>query len=299
MKHSLIVWLAAASIVAAACGGGDKAAEPTKRPAPTPEATLPKAEATVAVAEPTEGASTRASDGAGTVSSVFSSLFQGGTSGGSTLRGAGGGDESLKAYLPSEDDFPSDYTPFGSFTYSTPAGSSDLGAMDMAMTMAMKGDPSTFGSVDDPSQLDFSSLEMMIAAVIRPEDLQSLGDAFADMTGMSPESIEDEINSAIGDIEGFEVTRFEVLDASGLGDGGFGMEMTIDMSGLAEMLGALGAGEDAPGLEAMTMRMYVFARGDYMGAVMRIGFSDGLGDGAADLDLAKTIDEKLKVAPGA
>ena len=94
-------------------------------------------------------------------------------------------------------------------------------------------------------------------------------------------------------MQGFEVTRFEVLDASGLGDGGFGMEMTIDMSGFVEALGGVGGGAGAPEFGVMTMRMYMFGSGDYMGAVMRMGFADTLDGAGEDLEIAEVIEGKL------
>ncbi len=301
MKSLLLAFAFAGGCLLTACGGGDKkAAGPTERPAATAESDQPKATATARATatavepEPTEHASGKTSDGVGTVSSVFSSLFQTGTGGGAGMRGLGDGDESLKAYLPADSDFPDGYMSVGAMTFSSPAG--DLGAIDMAMTMAMKGDPDMFTG-GDPSGIDLSSIEMIMAAVMKPEDLQALGDALSQMEGLTTEDIQEEMDTVLGDMEGFEVQRFEVLDASGLGEGGFGMEMTVDLSGLDELIGAFGGGEDAPEIGSMTMRMYVFGRGDYMAAVMRFGFSDSLTSDGADLDLAGIMDAKLASAP--
>jgi hypothetical protein len=290
MKRILICSLAIAMLLAVACGGGDKkSAEPTEKPA----ATAARSEKTaVPTAEATKEASSRSGEGIG---ALFTSVFSTGLSGGGPGAALGGGDESLKAFLPAESDFPSEFTPFGTFTFSAPASSSELGAVDMAMTMAMKGDPSAFGSAD-PSNIDLSSIEMLMAMVMRPEDLQAIGEAFDDIKDLDPEDIQDEIDSGLSGIEGFEVKSFEVLDTDGLGDGGFAIEMTIDMSGFASIFGALG-GEDAPDISVMTMRMYMFGRGDHIGAVMHMGFSEDLGGSAADdLGLAEVIDGKLEGA---
>jgi hypothetical protein len=290
------------TLLAVACGGGDKKSEPTSKPADRPTATAeadpteaaePTAKASAtAKAEPTEEASNEGGGGDG-VSALFSTVFSNGFSGGGSAAGLSGGDESLKAYLPEDSDFPSGFTPFGSFTFSAPADSSELGAVDMAMTMAMKGDPAALAGATDPSEIDFSSIEMLVAMVMRPEDLQSLGDIFGEIEDFDPETLQEEIDSGFQGMEGFEVTNFDVLDASGLGDGGFGMEMTIDMSGFSSLFGALGGGDDAPTLEAMTMRMYVFGKGDHIGAVMRMGFTDSLDDDGSDVELAEIIDGKL------
>jgi hypothetical protein len=289
LNRSLSIAVLLVTLVAVACGSGDKrAAEPTKQPAAPSEASEPRATATTKAEEPTKEA---AGEGSGdALSSLFGSVFQGGLSGSGSASGLGTGDESLKAFLPSEADFPDGYFNLGSFTFSAP-GDTALGATDMAMTMAMKGDPSALAGAG-AGDVDFSQIEMLMAMVMRPDDLRALGGAFDDIKNMDPEDIEDEINSSIGEMEGFELQRFAVLDAAGLGEGGFGLEMTIDMTALSGIFGQLG-GPDAPKLEAMSMRMYLFGRGDYVGAVMRIGFADSLGGGGEDLDMAHVIDGKL------
>jgi hypothetical protein len=290
VRSLLVLFALAGGVLLAACGGDKQTAEPTERP---------RATATAVEPEPTERAAREVGDGVGrgTVGSVFSTLFKAGTGGpGTSTLGLGQGDESLKAYLPDASDFPDGYTPLGSSTFSAPADASDLGAIDMAVTLAVKGDPGTFTS-GDPSDVDLSSIEMVIAAVIKPEDLQALGDAMGSLEGLSAEDIQDQMDAAFGELEGFKLQRLEMLDASGLGDGGFGMELTIDVSGLTSLAGAFGAGEDVPQFSSMTMRIYVFGRGDYAGAVMRFAFSDSLPGDSLDIDLARIVDEKLSTAP--
>lgn len=286
VKHLLIGALALVAVLAVACGGGDKKpnADPTERPH-----TTRTAEPTGVSSEPTEDASSDRGGGIGTLfNTAFSSGLSGGFGGGS-VPGLGTGDESLKQFLPADSDLPEGFTPFGAFTFSTPPGSSEFGAMDMAMAMAVKGDPTTLRG----GSPDLSTMQMLMAMVVRPEDLQELGEAFEGIEDLDPQEIQDEINSSMTAMQGFEVTRFEVLDASGLGDGGFGMEMTVDMSGFTDILGSLGASEGAPDLGAMTMRMYMFGEGDHMGAVMRMGFADSLGGAAEDFEIAGIIAEKL------
>lgn len=291
MKHLLIGALGLVAVIAIACGGGDKkpTAEPTERPAPRSEATLPRASSTIEIGSPTEEISSgRSGEGIG---SLFNSVFSSGLSGGlgGAVPGLGAGDESLKLFLPPDADLPDGFTPTGSFTFSAPAGTSEFGAMDMAMTMAVKGDPTTLGGASP----DLSSIEMLMAMVIRPEDLQELGVAFESVEDLDPEDIQEEINGSLAGMQGIEVTRFEVLDASGLGDGGFGMEMTIDMTGFTEIFGALG-GQGAPELGAMTMRMYMFGSGDHMGAVMRMAFAETVDGAAEDFGIAEIMAGKLR-----
>jgi hypothetical protein len=297
------------AVLAVACGSGDKKSESTgdDKPTATAEASndsdekSPKPRATADTEDdPTEEASgdPDVGDGIGggdAIGSLFGSVFQNGLSGsGSASGSAGTGDESLKALLPEESDFPEGYFNLGAFSFSAPAGSSEFGAMDMAMTMAMKGDPSTFAGAD-PSSIDFSQIEMLMAMVLKPEDFQALGEAFDDIKNLDEDEIQDEIDSSLGGMEGFEVKRFDVLDVEGLGEGAFGIEMSMDMSGLGTLFGGLGGG-DAPALTAMTMRMYIFGRGDYAGAVMRIAFADTLDGGSEDIDIAEIIDANLEAA---
>jgi hypothetical protein len=69
----------------------------------------------------------------------------------------------------------------------------------------------------------------------------------------------------------------------------------MDMSGLIGGFG--GASGEAPPFDSMTMRMYIFAHGDYVGATMRLGYSDTLPAADDDLALARVIDAKLASAP--
>ncbi len=45
------------------------------------------------------------------------------------------------------------------------------------------------------------------------------------------------------------------------------------------------------------MRMYLFARGNYAGGILRMAFTDKLSDDVDEVGLAKIIDGKLKSAP--
>jgi hypothetical protein len=165
--------------------------------------------------------------------------------------------------------------------------------MDVAAKMAFSGDISS----GDPT-----GAGILMVLVIKPEDLEALGESFDAFSNLDEEALRDALGASAGGGLGVELKSVKVLDAGGLGDGGAGMEMTIELGGAIGGLSRLGVGEDAEGadigqLRVMTMRVYVFARGDYAGAVMRIAFSDELPDDVDDLALAKIVDEKLKAAP--
>jgi hypothetical protein len=267
-------------------GGGDKS--------PSGAATREAPEATATPADDSADAPDDASSegDTGALDTVFESLLGGGLSGASGSSGSlEPGDPALKALLPTAGEFPSGFTPFGEFTFSTPDGVSDAGKIDMAMSMAVSGDI-------DAANPDFSSLGMIMAMVMKPEDLQNLGDAFAEIDDLDPDQIEQEILAGMrqgaGAFGGVEMTDVQVFKLDDLGEGGFGMQMTMDLGGLIDAFG--GAGGEAPPFDSMTMRMYIFALGDYVGATMRIAYSDTLPPSDDELDLAHTIDAKLAAA---
>jgi hypothetical protein len=253
------------------------ASTPTSRPSPT-EANA---------ADPTEtGATSGALDGL--FASVFGGALGGGTDDGG-VAGLGGGDAALKELLPSESDLPDGFEAFGEFTFAAPDGVSETGAMDVAALMAMKGDPAS----DDPA-----GFEVLMAMVLRPEDLQDLGEAFDAVRSLDREEMERQFQAgAGGGLGAFEFKRFDVLELDGIGEGGVGFELALDMGGLFSALsgGLAPADTDAPA--TMAMRVYMFGRGDYAGAVLRLGFTDALGSGDGDLALARIIDQNLSAAP--
>lgn len=293
MKLALIASISTLTVLAVACGGGPKSAPaPANTPAPTEVAptaaptklaTAPTAAAPAPVATAARTPST--TSGEKSFSALFSSAFGGAFRSGGGNAGAGGlgqGDTSLLQYLPDTSDLPPGYTPGGQFTFRSPDGISAAGGMDIAAELAMRGD------VTSP----VSSMDILMAMVIKADDLQALGEVMKDL---SQQDIEDAL-SAGGGAAGYKIKRVKVLDAAGLGDGGAGFEMTVDISQLGALIGGL-AGSDAPRLDSMTMRMYFFGRGNYAGAVLRVAFSDTLPDDVDEVALANIIDGKLKSAP--
>ena len=126
----------------------------------------------------------------------------------------------MKALLPSAGEFPAGFIPFGEFGFSTPDGVSQGGKIDMAMSMAIAGDI-------DVANPDLSSVGMLMAMVMKPEDLQDLGDAFGAIDDLDPDQMEDEIlagmrQGAAGALNGVELTDVQVFKLDDLGDGGFG-----------------------------------------------------------------------------
>jgi hypothetical protein len=291
MLRAIPALLALLLLGSACIGGGDKApSAPATRAAPEATATV----AGGAANDPDEGDDASASSDTGAIDTVFESLLGGGLSGAS---GSGGslepGDPALKALLPSADEFPAGFVPFGEFTFSTPDGVSEAGKIDLAMSMAIAGDI-------DVANPDLSSVGMLMAMVMKPEDLQDLGDAFGAIDDLDPDQMEQEIlagmrQGAGGALNGVELTDVQVFKLDDLGDGGFGMQMTMDMSGRIGGFG--GASGEAPPFDSMTMRMYIFAHGDYVGATMRLGYSDTLPPADDELALARVIDGKLASAP--
>ncbi len=117
---------------------------------------------------------------------------------------------------------------------------------------------------------------------------------------MTTQDLRDAITQGTGELgSAIKINDVQILDASGLGDGGFGMSMTIDMSALMNALtGAFGgSGGDSSTAVAkvstMTMRMYFFAKGDYMAGVMRMGFVNSLPSNVNEKALAKVMASRL------
>lgn len=308
MKRALFSLVIVMASAAAACGGGDKKS-PTAEPAASTE--KPAASATAKVASKTPGSSKTATAGKSatpgtssksekTISGLFGSLFSSALSGAPDASGAGGlgeGDPSLAKYLPANSDLPDGYTPQGQFNFRAPDGISDSGGIDVSAEIASTGDPS--------DKTDFSKAGMLMAMVLKPDDLQSLGEAFDSIKSLNEQDLKDTLAEGAGggDSSLVLIKNVKVLEAPGLGDGNVGFQMTIDLSAIASIFSGL-AGDatpapDAPDLSklAITMRIYLFARGDYAGGILRMAFSDSLANDVDEVALAKIIDNKLKGAP--
>ena len=286
MKRMLFGAMVAVALLAAACGGGDK--KQSQSVAPT-QSVATEAAAPTSVASSTPAArvtKTPASNDKKAASGVFSSLFGSALSGGGGTSGLGEGDPALKNYLPGASDLPAGYTSSGEFTFRTPDGISSSGGIDIAASMAFSGDITS----RDPSKLG-----ILMTMAMKPDDLQALGDAFSQFKNLSQQDLADALGQGAG--QGLNIKDMRVLDADGLGDGAAGFQITMDLGALSGAFGGATGGAGAAVPSSMTMRMYMFARGNYAGAVIRMSFADGLSNDVDELALAHIIDNKLKSAP--
>jgi hypothetical protein len=283
MPRFIVIALLSASLAVAACGG-DK--EPNREPpagrSPAATAAVP---ASTAAPESTEASSRDGVGASGSAEGVLSFLFDnalsGAGSGGFPGAAAGEGDDSLKAYLLSSADLPDGYTSFGEFAFRVEDGISEYGAVDMAASMAMTGDPEAFASGED--------FGVLMSLAMRFEDLQDLESAFGELGGLTEDDLRDALAQG-GEGFGGMFSDIRLLDVSGLGESAMGMGITLDLAALGEAFGGEMPG-DAP--SAMTMRMYFFGQGQYAGGLLRIGAGADLPEDVDELALARVIQSRL------
>ena len=300
MKQRLFAVAVVIVVFAAACGGGDRKA-PTAEPATATEKPAATATAKTAAKTPTSSKSATpvaTSKSEGAVSGIFGAIFSRALNGPQepAATGAGEGDPNLKQYLPAEADLPAGYTPSGQYTFRAPDGISETGGIDIAAEIASTGD----ATAPNP---DFSKVGVLMAMVLKPDDLQSLGGAVGAIKSLSEQDLKDALLQGAGADGLFVIKDVRILDASGLGDGSVGFQVTIDLGAFSSIITGL-AGDVTPEPGApdlsnlrLTMRMYLFARGSYAGGVLRLAFSDSLADDVNEIGLASIIDSKLKGAP--
>jgi hypothetical protein len=153
----------------------------------------------------------------------------------------------LEAALLTAGDLPEGFLDMGTFGYALP---SELGEIQMAGSMFVGGDLMSG---------DFSAMVLSAAMDMPPEALEDL-----DQFEITEDDLS-EIEGLAGDA-GALFSNLEILDASGLGDAGFGMHMTMDVGSL---LGDLAASEpDNPFADGISMDMYGFVQGDHLLMVM-------------------------------
>lgn len=292
MTRSWFSLVAVVTIFAAACGSGDKKAPPPT--AATPELA---ASQTPAPGKTPVASKTTTTKSEKTISGLFGLLFNGVLNGaaGNEPGGLGEGDPSLSQYLPPDSALPDGYAPGGQYTFRAPDGISDTGGIDIAAEIATAGDTTA-------ANPDFSTLGVLLALVMKPDDLQSLGAAFNSIKAFTQQELDDALSAGTGTEGLFKVQNAKVFQTDGLGDGNVGMQMTIDLGAFGSLFGGLAgdatpdaAGPDLSKLK-LTMRLYLFARGDYAGGLLRMGFTDSLAGDIDEVGLAKLIDEKLKTA---
>lgn len=265
MLRKLALILLPLALLAAACDGDDSKTDDGGQSNPT-----------ATVAEPTIPADEADSGGDGdspgaTLLGSLNPFELLGSLGDQLPSASEGVDPSLKGPLLQAGDVPSDYAPLGEFAYSVP---SELGELQMAA--------STFSSGDMASD-ELGRTVMSAVVALPPEALDEIGDP-SELANMSEEDL-----AELEELEQMGLGGVELLDASDLGDGGVGMHVEFDFSGL---FGAFGAPEgDEPMPAGIAMDMYMFLRGEHMLMVMVI-WPAGESSGVDALDLAETMDAR-------
>ena len=183
-------------------------------------------------------------------------------------------DPSLGAALLTADDLPAGFQPMGEFSFSMP---SDFGAMEMVASMFTSG---------DLAGNDFNAMVMSAVMALPPEALAELGD-LGNLSGLGEADLA-EIQAASGQA-GMEFADLRVLDASDLGDGGFGMRMELDFGAFFAAFGPPEGDETLPA--GIAMDMYAFLHGDHVLMTMVMWPTDRP-PGVDAHDLAGTMDQR-------
>jgi hypothetical protein len=139
---------------------------------------------------------------------------------------------------------------------------------------------------------------LLLSMVMRFSDLQDLESAFSDIDA---DAVRAQLESAGGSEWAGLFDDVHTLDTGDLGDHAMGVGMTMDLASLfGSVAEALGGATGTPvaipsGVPTgFSIDMYIFARGSYAGALMRVFTS-----GARPLDelaLARVVDGRLSAA---
>ena len=187
-------------------------------------------------------------------------------------------DPSLEAALLAAGDLPADFVPLGQFTLTIPG---DIGPMEIAASQFVIGD----------LEGDFDAMVMSAVMALPPEALAELGD-LSDLEAAAQAGFSQEI----AEFEQLGLGDFRLLDASGLGDGGLGMHMELDLGALlGELATALGAPEEEIPAAGFVIEMYMFLRGERMLMVV-VMETLGRSAGVDARELAETMDAKAAAA---
>ena len=189
-------------------------------------------------------------------------------------------DPSLKAALLDADDLPAGFVSLGQSTLTIPG---DIGPMEMAASQFVIGD----------LEGDFGGMVMSAVMSLPPEALAELGD-LSDLEA----AMQAEFSQGIAEAEqlGLSLGDFQLLDASGLGDGGLGMHMELDFGALLDELAtAFDAPEEEIPAAGFVIEMYMFFRGEQMLMVV-VMESLGQSTGVDARELAETMDAKAAAA---
>jgi hypothetical protein len=289
MLRKLALFLLPLAIFAAACGS-DEDTSPDGGDTPQPTATAAATEAATETASPpaseptaivinTPNLSGGYNDGGGSSSAgLFGALnpleLLNGIDAGTATDGVS---PELAAMLLNEGDLPSGFVPMGDFSMSIPT--SQYGTMDMSMNMFASGDIMTTG--------ELGSMVISAAILVPPEARDEMGiGSLDDLQDLSDEDLDDILNGA--SMFGVSFNDLHVLDGSGLGDGGAGIHMEMDFSGMADAFGG-GMTEGMPA--GLAFDMYMFFEGDYMQMVMVMS-PTGVSSGVDARHLADVLDAR-------
>jgi hypothetical protein len=250
MLRKLALLLIPLAFVAAACGGNnnDKSsatstaeATATAAYAPSEPTRIPTTPTPIVIATPNFGGATSLLSAVNPLQ-----LLNGIESGGASQQVS----PELKAGLLSPGDLPGGFTPFGDFGFNIP---SQYGSMQMAANMFATGDIASG---------NFGAMVMSAAIVLPPQALDQFGpNGLAELSHLTDADLA-QIRQATKAL-GVTFSDLHVLDGSGLGDGGAGMHMVIDFSGLPNSLSAP-EGASNPFQDGLAIDMYMFVRGDHM-----------------------------------
>jgi hypothetical protein len=158
-------------------------------------------------------------------------------------------DPTLKEALLRQGDLPAGFSDAGGmdFSFSLPT---DEGSLQMAMTMFLQGDI-------ENGELD-SFVMSAVMQTPEPIPLDELNSGFEELGDLS--SLDDEtLQGLLGD-SGLEFRDVRLLEASGLGEAGFGMHMVLAL----DQLYSEGLPGDNPFGDEIAFDAYFFVRGDWM-----------------------------------
>lgn len=214
------------------------------------------------------GTTTEASSSDGVSSAVLDTINPFDLLGGLGNASFGEADPDLQAALLEPGDLPGDFLPLGDFSFSSP---SEFGDIDLVANMFMSGDIVS-GS--------FDAMVMSFVMSLPPEALEEFGGDFSALSGLDSD-IEDTFGDIAGE-SGVPISEVRLLDASGLGEGGFGMHMEM---GSGDLLGGLGGAAGNPFAGGIAMDMFAFGEGDRMMMLM-VMWPAGQSSGVDARDLA-------------
>ena len=189
----------------------------------------------------------------------------------------------LEDLMLSSEDVPPGYQELlaGSSSFETEPSFGEPSPGEVTMSMSM------FADEDEQ--------HIIMSTVMQAEDEAVLQEALAEIRGMDFAEIEEAFSAF--ELFGIEMTNVRLVDASGLGDSGFGFGYTMDFSALMEELGE-GFGEEpldeeAPEFSAMDMEIVMFMDGSLAGVVVTFALDDAA---PASRPLADIMAAKMTVA---